>query len=908
MKVRVASAGTGKTTSLVKRYLELLKTDIPLRRIAGVTFTRVAAAELRQRVGEGIKEVAEKGQFLNVSFKVPEENLEEAKLELDGAVLTTIHGFMIEALRLTAPQLGLDPDFKVMGEWQAETIFEEEASALIYLAQDKEHSLHNNVLSFGTKLKDLLLQLFKERSQSERYLSSDEQGESLLGIFNNVYERYRVRLGAKILPPAEIERRALELIRHPKAITRISERFQVVLVDEFQDVNPLQGQFFEALEKQGVNIEVVGDPKQSIYGFRNADVEVFRRALIQSEEKGELLPELKESRRHALVLTRFLNTLTKSFAERNMGFGSKEISTVESAGDQAEKQGHLEIHWIVGEEGIANLRLFEAKVLAGQIKAFVKRSEYSLNDIAVLGRSYDSLQIMEQALNAAGLPSILLQGRGYFERLEVRDLYHALRVGIEPSGLSLGAFLRSPFAQLTLNDVDMLLQAANPLELLTKEFPEISKRIEQIRQQVRSTPLQAIKFLVRDLDINGKRYVDFLEDRARENVDALLFTVAEQPPSEIELLLERLNLLSRQRDAGDVPQSGEGISLLTVHKAKGLEWPVVAVFDLGRSAYRHSQDILIEPTVGRIALRDTSAYEEIRTTKYAKEDQESYRLFYVAVSRARDILLLSGSVKDNKPNGWAEALHTLNLGANNRPYNQTNFVLKTWPYQFVEITKKNNILKLGPEASPWLDSEFPLLNFPPVNSPSQLKSKEDFEPVPFSDPEEGESLPGKGKTIGTLVHYAISQNWHPDNVLHMNNLKYQEVMFPYEPVEQDELLEEVQELLHNYHNLLGKALPSLENRNEDYPELPMVLPQGDIVWQGIIDRLYYSDNNWYIEDYKTDQEIVPERYHFQMAVYLEAIEKVKGVTPNVQLVYLRFKEVVKIEYEKLKETFRQVNN
>ena len=76
-------------------------------------------------------------------------------------------------------------------------------------------------------------------------------------------------------PRAEVERRALVLVQTKDALLRLAQRYHVVLVDEFQDVNPLQGHFFERLEASGIHIEVVGDPKQSIYGFRNADVEVF---------------------------------------------------------------------------------------------------------------------------------------------------------------------------------------------------------------------------------------------------------------------------------------------------------------------------------------------------------------------------------------------------------------------------------------------------------------------------------------------------------------------------------------------------------------------------------------------------------------------------------------------------------
>ena len=240
-------------------------------------------------------------------------------------------------------------------------------------------------------------------------------------------------------------------------------------------------------------------------------------------------------------------------------------------------------------------------MLAERLRALFERG-HAYGEMAVLARSYAGLSVIEEALRAAGLPYVLVQGRGYFERLEVRDLYHALKVGIDASGLSLAAWLRSPFAGLGLAEVDRLLLAENPLERLEADFPEVFGRLEHIRQRVRGAPLDALKFLVRDPFIGGKRYVDFLDARARENVDALLFTVAGGPPGEIEILLDRLELLSRQADAGDVPQSGEGIALTTVHRAKGLEWPVVAVFDLGRQNYAQPPGALHPPRKRRDVL------------------------------------------------------------------------------------------------------------------------------------------------------------------------------------------------------------------------------------------------------------------------------------------------------------------
>ena len=932
MKVRVASAGTGKTTSLVLRYLELIGCGTPLRRVAGVTFTRAAADELRQRVGAGLREVLEKGEYLDYSLREPSRPaFEEARLELDGATLTTIHGFMSHALRLVAPTMGLDPDFGGLGEWEARAMFEEEWRSLRYLASSPEHGLHAACASLGDEAGDLLLTLFGARSLTERFSPGDHPThQALQTLFEAVYKRYEIRLGASLLPPSEIERRALKLVRNPKALERLALRYHTVLVDEFQDVNPLQGEFFERLEGGGLHIEVVGDPKQSIYGFRNADVGVFRRALEGALASDSVLPPLDQTRRHALVITRFLNHMTGIFAAGGLGFGLLEAPEVSTVGTQTEVQGRVELHWVVGDAPVADLRAAEAAVLAARLKALHERG-HAYGEMAVLARSYAGLGVIETALRAAGLPYVLVQGRGYFERLEVRDLYHALHVGIDASGLSLAAWLRSPFAGLNLADVDRLLLAENPVERLEADFPEVFGRLERIRQQVRGTPLDALKFLVRAPLVGGKRYVDFLDARARENVDALLFTVAQGPPGEIEILLDRLELLSRQADAGDVPQSGEGISLLTVHRAKGLEWPVVAVFDMGRQSRAQTGTLYVRPD-GAIHCYDSGGFEEARKLVKAREEGESYRLLYVAASRARDVLVMTGSVKGNKADGWAEALCAMNLGPDTKPYTRPDFVLQTHSHHPTRFAPQPTGLEPTPiTPAPYIDRHFPRHTHPPVTSPSALKSSlnsdvqpgsqpgfhpfshpsphagvdtlEAHEPLPFSDPDEGERLPGRATTVGTLVHYAISQNWSATNTQHVENLRAQEVMFPFLPGEQESILDEVRTLLGSYESLLGEALPALEARAEDHAELPMALPQGATVWQGVIDRLYYANGVWILEDYKTDYVIAPERYHFQLAVYLKAVQEVRGVTPRVRLVYLREGEVLELAHETLTEVF-----
>ncbi|PZA08757.1 MULTISPECIES: exodeoxyribonuclease V subunit beta [unclassified Meiothermus] len=880
MKIRVASAGTGKTASLVLRYLELVASGTPLRRIAGVTFTRKAADELRVRVGEALEDVLARGRHLDfVCAPASRPRLEEAWRELPGATLATIHGFMIECLRRTAPLLSLDPDFSLIGDWEARALFEEEWRSLLYLSADPAHPL------FGLlkpEMGDAVLHLFAKRSLAAAYTPSPgEENATLVKAYEAVFANYSRRLGSGVLSSSEVERKALELTANPRALKRILARYRIVLVDEFQDVNPLQGQFFRALEAAGLPVEAVGDPKQSIYAFRDADVEVFRRALAE----GEVLPPLTTTYRHSQVLVRFLNRLTGKLAALGLGFGPEEAPPVQGA---RPVRGRLEVHWVEGEVTLDELRTLEAQILAQRLQALSERVDPS--EMAVLVRSRNSFAFLEEALGRLGLPYVLLQGRGYYGRLEVRDLYHAITVALDPRGLSLAAWLRSPFGGLGLAEVEQVLRSADPLTLLQAEFPEVYARLRLIQQTVsQSKPLEALKFLVRAPILEGRAYFDHLEARSRENVDALLFQVAARPPSSLEVLLERLRLLSQQAEAGDVPQSGEGVQLLTVHAAKGLEWPVVAVFDLGRRNSHLPQPAYLGPD-GAVALPETPVCDELRARAKAREEAESYRLLYVAASRAKDVLILTGSVRAGKPEGWAEVLAKVGFGPTARFFDRPDYVQRSWNYRPVPPSAPP-APKSAPVAPPWLERVFEPLPLPPLFSPSALKRQ--AEPLPLPDLEEGEEVPGRARALGTLVHTAIAQGWNPDHPDHLATLEAQEVMFPFDPAERTSILTEARELLRGYQALLGKELPW--PRDEDYPELPLALPDGPTVWQGVIDRLYRVGEEWYLEDYKTDHEAVPERYHFQLALYYKAVREVWRVNPRVRLVFLRWAQVVELE-------------
>ncbi|MEX2503037.1 MAG: UvrD-helicase domain-containing protein [Trueperaceae bacterium] len=961
MNVRVASAGTGKTTSLVRRLLARVAEGAPLRRMAGVTFTRAAAAELRERVGAGLAEAVRTGAYLDGLDVYPPDagpRFAEAERELDGAVLTTIHGFMAVGLRSAAPLLGLDPAFGTLPEWEAQAIFEEELHGLAYAAADAsaaergaqasadqdpalDPALRAALARLGDEAVPLALAAFAQRSLADRFEAADgdEEAAALATVAHAAYRRFQARTGGARLAPPEIERRALAQVGVPAAVARLAARTPFVLVDEFQDVNPLQGRYFRSLEAAGIEVEVVGDPKQSIYGFRHADVEVFRRAA----REGAVLPPLAHSRRHAQLVVRFLNALTDRLASDGHGFVPDEAPQVAAAGDQAQVRGRVEVHWVRDAARMDALRAREATVLAERLSSAHERGR-PWDQMAVLARSHHALQRVRNALTAAGIPTVLGQGRGYYERTEVRDLVQALRVGVEPDRRdALAAWARGPFGQLTPAQLDRIVRADDAVAALREAHPDRAQALDRIREAVRSGPLEAIRTLVRaPLLPGGERFVARLSRGQRENVDALLFEVAERPPGDLELLLQRMDLLSRQaREAGDVPAEGSGVALVTVHASKGLEWPLVAVFDLGaRGGAGKAPRVLIQD--GRLHLPSGPGHAAAAASHAERQRQESFRLLYVAASRARDELILTASVDERARAGpWAAAVARIGVGPDAAPLDRDGVTLLRHGVDGVAdaAPAAPDPADPGLPTAPWTSRRFRPDALPPVESPSRIRVadggrfSEDDAPddVPDDVPDEtrgdapgdgepwravggdadgagttrpGRRLPGQAVAVGTLLHDAVRRDADPDDERQIDLLRAQEVMFPYERPQQDAMLDEVRAMLRTYHSLLGGPLPALHDRTRDLREWPVLLPDGRRTWQGVVDRLYRVGDAWYLDDYKTDRTLRPGRYAFQLAVYRKAVAEALRVRPQVRLVNLRGGEVRAVDHATLESAWR----
>ncbi len=499
---------------------------------------------------------------------------------------------------------------------------------------------------------------------------------------------------------ADLEERALRLLEeHEEVREEARARFDGVLVDEFQDTNPAQERILAALAVPGRRF-VVGDPKQAIYGFRGADVAGFGRARAAAGEEGTVL--LAENFRSRPEVLRFSNAvLAPAFAAG--GGAQVPFERLEPAAAHGGKDGpSVEVHLVGGDGPLGDLRPREAALVAARIRALVAGRETCITrcdnegkpdgrplrwgDAALLLRATTDVKVYERALADADVPYQVVKGRGFFEAREVVDLANLLEALDDPThDLALAATLRSPFAGLDdgalLALVDSLPRTEGGRAPLCTHLapgarppagisPVMRRRLDRFRAswaalldlrrrgRLHGVVDAAIRETGYDLAVllqpGGRQRAANLRkvrERARTFEDDGL-----GGPGEFLRLVRRLRL--REERETEAPLAAEdAVALLTVHQAKGLEWPLVCIPDLGRRLPAVGSAVLVRG--GRAGLRVRRDGESVPTPLWTAlqeegiraENAEAVRLLHVALTRAKEHLVLSACLKGEAGGG-----------------------------------------------------------------------------------------------------------------------------------------------------------------------------------------------------------------------------------------------------------------
>ncbi len=582
----LAGAGSGKTRALTYRIANLIDQGVQPWHILAITFTNKAAKEMRERVSAL---AGEKGAEVWVS---------------------TFHAMCAKILRRDIDKLGYTRSF---------TIYDDDDQGSVIKELLRQANIDDKALApreVKAKISDAKNHLL---SPDEWFMQSakDYHAQQL----HDLYYQYEKRLrGANALDFDDLLVRTLELFAdHPPVLESYRDRFQYVHVDEYQDTNFAQYSLVKLLTSRSRNLCVVGDDDQSIYGWRGADI----RNILDFEKDfpDATVIKLEQNYRSTSNILDAANQVIAHNEGRKekalwTDLGEGEAIKLFCAGDERE-----EAAWVCD-------RMTQLK-LAGE----------GYGGMAVLYRPNAQSRVLEEMLMRAGIPYRIYGGLRFYDRKEVKDVVAYLRVIVNPSDdISLRRIINQPKRAIGDSTIQELVRYAQeqemPLYSALGDVPEtLSARprkcvhefgelMNQLVLEHEDMPLS--EFVKHLIDVIGLRaqYERDLSDEAKariENIDEFLGAVAEYEKAAdeptLENYLENVALIS---DLDSAEQSPNYVTLMTVHSAKGLEFPTVFVAGLEEGIFPSGR-----------SLYDDEKLEEER------------RLCYVAITRAMKRLYLS---------------------------------------------------------------------------------------------------------------------------------------------------------------------------------------------------------------------------------------------------------------------------
>ena len=440
----------------------------------------------------------------------------------------------------------------------------------------------------------------------------------------------------------DLEEQAIRLLETDAAIRdEVTGRFDQILMDELQDTNRLQWRLVDLIRRR---FFAVGDVNQSIYGFRHAEPAVFedyRRTLANT---GAAIDDLRQNHRSRAEILDAVSRLL----DGEVGIEPRPLTAVR----QFPASSGVFVERLVGRGDQAAEA--EAALVAARIRELVEDGSYQYKDIGILVRALGSTPPIERALDRLGIPFLLSGGRTFLEAREIRDVLALLAALVNPlDEIPLVGVLRGPMVGMSDEEI---------FHASKDEWREIFENLFGPLRRLAGF-IAPDRLLVRALDESG--YASGLSERARANIGKLLAWVrrehASRPRPLAELLDDLESLRTTQSEAeAPPPEAGDTVRIMSIHAAKGLEFPVVFISAIHRSPNRSKDVIAFSPGAGLgVKWRNPATGKGHSDTAHAaimeelkhKEEAEENRLLYVAMTRAEDRLIFSYAER-GRPSRW----------------------------------------------------------------------------------------------------------------------------------------------------------------------------------------------------------------------------------------------------------------
>ena len=578
----VAGAGAGKTKTITHRILHLIKNGIRPENILAITFTNKAAKEMRERV----MSLLNSQNFYSVTpsrSTVP--------------FVSTFHALGVQIIKENAPLLKLSRHFNIFDKADSKKAIKD---ALNYVGVDPKEHLEKvqNIIS-SEKSRGVDLAEYLERGAFD-YTSE---------LTKKVWKRYEEILSRdSALDFDDLLLKTLKLLRANKEVlAKYQNRFIYIHVDEYQDTNKVQNEIVELLSDKNKNLCVVGDTDQNIYSWRGAEIKNMLHFEKTYPDVQTIF--LEENYRS----TKTILAVANEIIEKNKFRIPKKLFTNNVAGEK--------IGLFTGRN-----ETDEAHFIALKSKSLIE-SGLPADKIAVLFRANFQSRALEEAFLAYGVPYQML-GTKFFERKEIKDVMSFIKVSLNPENLSdLARIINLPARGIGKTTLQKIVEGKE-----NELAPGMRTKIENFRGMLsvfktileKEKPSVSVKHIIEKSGMEKMYSTGLEEDMDRlENVMELVTLAVgydQYPPEEgIEKFLTDCSLTS---DQDSLDEQKTGVKLMTVHSAKGLEFDYVFISGLEADLFPH---------------------KGFGEKKSGEEKEEERRLFYVALTRARKKLFLTGA-------------------------------------------------------------------------------------------------------------------------------------------------------------------------------------------------------------------------------------------------------------------------
>jgi|GEM_PF-6225573 len=700
--ILLASAGTGKTEQLSEYIISSIYSGTPLTRILALTFTDKAANEMKKRVLDKLQQKCK-----NMADDYGEKNrlYLQALMDIPVSMICTIHSFASYILKCYPVESQVAVNFEVDEGENFDRIFSEEWDNFILtslsLNKDKwEHILRyfdiNNITKLVKKLcseryvvdtvrRDAVNFVAAERKSNAKYVEKVTFMGELMKLIIPFIEKFRKRYTEEQNISFDgLLRKAHNLLMENSSIRKeLKDKFDLILVDEFQDIDPIQGEIIFYLgEENGAfekrwdrvklkpgKIVIAGDPKQSIYTFRGADLVAFDRFTGCLQLQGAEVKPLEINWRSCRKLVDFINIVGPQIFSSSDGYVAVKYERVlpsPKASDVCHgvANNNVTIHCIFTDRGgvsAKEVRYVEAEIISDCIIHYVDSMNYNYKDIAILFRNITEVGTYIIALKRRNIPYVCEGQRYFYKAQEILDFVNLLKAINDPyDKLSLIGVLRSQLFGLRDGEILSLLRE-NKLDYLNADGLEKYKNVEEIykflkRYHLLSKKIPPDMFIQRMLF--GSELLDIISlgynaEQAQSNILKLLDIVRENMRKGGEIftldkLIDRIHRYIIEEEEEIEPQLADetinAVRLLTIHKSKGLEFPIVILADLyhGRGSRDRGDKskVLYEWSTGKIGIQLEEICNthvlEMRERFKLNERGENRRLLYVALTRAKD--------------------------------------------------------------------------------------------------------------------------------------------------------------------------------------------------------------------------------------------------------------------------------